>query len=111
MIELILLNYLSDVLSVPVVMERPESPASSYVLLEKTGSSVTNHIKSATFAIQSYAPTMCEAAELNENVKTALEASIILPEISAARLNSDYNYTDTASKQYRYQAVFDFIYY
>lgn len=111
MIELILLNYLSDVLSVPVVMERPESPVSSFVLLEKTGSSVTNHIKSATFAIQSYAPTMYEAAELNEDVKTALEASIILPEISAARLNSDYNYTDTASKQYRYQAVFDFVYY
>ena len=33
------------------------------------------------------------------------------PEIAACRLNSDYNFTDTAKKKYRYQAVFDLVYY
>ena len=48
---------------------------------------------------------------LNEAVKAAVEAAIELPEISSVQLNSDYNYTDTATKRYRYQAVFDFVYY
>ena len=39
-----------------------------------------------------------------------LEAAA-LPEIGAVHLNSDYNFTDTAAKRYRYQAVFDVTYY
>ena len=31
--------------------------------------------------------------------------------VSRAALNTDYNYTDTVTKRYRYQAVYDFIYY
>ena len=31
--------------------------------------------------------------------------------ISRARLNSDYNFTDPAKKHYRYQAVFDLVYF
>lgn len=111
MIEKILLDYLTDELSVPVVMEIPPNPVSTFVLLEKTGSNEVNRIKSATFAVQSYAPSMYEAASLNEDVKAALDASVSLPEISSAKLNSDYNYTDTTTKHYRYQAVFDFVYY
>ena len=33
------------------------------------------------------------------------------PEVASCRLNSDYNFTDTTKKQYRYQAVFDIVYY
>ena len=110
MIETIILNYLLNKLSEPVYMERPVDHPAKYVLLEKTGSSVEDHIRTATFAVQSYGQTMYDAAELNERVKEALEASITLPEIFRAKLNSDYNYTDTASKVYRYQAVFDFVY-
>ena len=32
--------------------------------------------------------------------------AIALRELSGVRLNTDYNFTDTATKQYRYQAVF-----
>ena len=31
--------------------------------------------------------------------------------ISRVELNSDYNFTDTSTKRYRYQAVYNFIYY
>lgn len=106
MIEKILLDYLNDVLSVPVYTEVPEKDIRRFVVLEKTGSSKTNQIPTATMAAQSYGPTLYDAAELNEEVKAAIESAIVLPEISAVRLNSDYNFTNTQTKKYRYQALY-----
>ena len=111
MIEKIILDYLNQNLSVPVYMERPVNPPGKYVIIEKTGSAKRNQIYDATLAIQSYAPSLLEAAELNEAVKTATENSVELDQICRVDLNSDYNYTNTAMKQYRYQAVFDFTHY
>lgn len=82
-----------------------------YVLIEKTGSGETDHIKRATFAIQSYAGSLYSAALLNENVKEVMKNIVDLDEISKCSLNSDYNYTDTGRKKYRYQAVFDIVHY
>ena len=106
MIEKTILDYLSGALSVPCVMEMPEKTPASFVMIEKTGSSVSNRISKATFAIQSYARTLFAAASLNEQVKEAMDMIIELDSISKCELNSDYNYTDTAMKAYRYQAVF-----
>ena len=106
MIEEVVLGYLSAALSVPCYMELPEDASSSFVVIEKTGSSQLNKISKATFAVQSYGPTLYEAASLNELVKTAMEGIIERDDISKCELNSDYNYTDTALKHYRYQAVF-----
>lgn len=111
MIETILLDYLDANASVPCYMERPERPPESYVLIEKTGSSRSNHINRATIALQSYAPTLYQAAALNEEVKTLMDESIELGSVCRAQLNSDYNFTDTASKGYRYQAVYDITHY
>lgn len=107
MIEVTVLNYLKSKLNVPVYMEKPSYPPPKYVLIEKTGSGRSNKIDSSTFAFQSYANSMYEAAELNELVKQAVDASIENDEITRATLNSDYNFTDTTTKQYRYQAVYD----
>lgn len=106
MIEKIVLDYLDSVLDVPVYMEMPEDDLDSFVIIEKTGSDKVDHIPSATFAFQSYGKTMLQAAQLNEAVKEAVENLITLDAIGRARLNSDYNYTDTAMKRYRYQAVY-----
>ncbi len=112
MIEKIILDYLGQELTVPVYMEVPEGrPDETFVVIEKTGGGRVNHIDSATLAIQSYAPSMYGAAALNEEVKAAMENAITLDSISRSVLNSDYNYTDTTSKHYRYQAVFDVIFY
>ena len=43
----------------------------------------------------------------NEIVKNAVENLIGLDEIRGISLNGDYNFTDTTTKEYRYQAVFD----
>lgn len=110
MIETVLINYLNDELAPPVYMERPERPPREYVIIQKTGSSKRNQICTATIAFQSYSESLFEAALLNEDVKAAIENAVTLPEISAAKLNSDYNFTNTAMKQYRYQAVFDITY-
>lgn len=107
MIEQILRDYLLECLSVPVHVQKPERLAEdSYVILEKTGSSTENHIEAATVTIQSYGKSLYEAGLLNKTVKSAMRGAIALPEISGVRLNTDYNFTDTATKQYRYQAVF-----
>ncbi len=72
MIELMVRRYLAEALSVPVRMEMPEHPPDALVLVEKTGSSETDHIRRATLAVQSYAPSLAEAARLNEQVKEQL---------------------------------------
>lgn len=110
MIEIILLNYLNDKLSVPVYPERPENEPDSYVLIEKTGSGKKDHINRATIALKSYAESLYKAAELNEIVKKAMEEIIEECDISKSELNSDYPFTDVTSKRYRYQAVFDLYY-
>lgn len=108
MIELTVLNYLTEELDVPVYMETPEEIPESYVLVQKTGSGRDNRVDRATFALQSIAPSLYEAAVLNENVKAAMDT--MDEGIFGADLNSDYEYTNQQTKQYRYQAVYDIYY-
>jgi hypothetical protein len=55
--------------------------------------------------------SLCGAALLNEKVKEKMEKITELDDICKCDLNSDYNYTDTNRKKYRYQAVFDIVHY
>lgn len=110
MIETAVLDYLKSVLSVPVYMEKPTDSVKEYVMIEKTGSGKENYINSATFAIQSYSTSLYKAAELNEQVKNAMDTIKYSADVSSAKLNSDYNYTDTTTKSYRYQAVYDLVF-
>ena len=111
MIEVTTLTHMAQELNVPVYMEKPETVPSRYVLIEKIGSNKVNRLQSSTFAFQSYAESMYEAALLNESVKTAAESLATIDEVAGVRLNSDYNFTDTTTKRYRYQAVFDISHY
>jgi polyhydroxyalkanoate synthesis regulator phasin len=49
--------------------------------------------------------------EINEKVKDFMRAAISLDKIAKVECNSDYNFTDSSTKTYRYQAVFDIKYY
>ena len=106
MIEKTVLDYLNSVLTVPVYMEVPEVPPTKFVVLEQTGSGRENLVNTATFAAQSYAGSLFDAAELNEDVKAAFDAITAQMEIGGVRLNSDYNFTDPTTKRYRYQCVY-----
>lgn len=110
MIEMIAQKYLTDHLTVPVVLSHEAGLPESYIILEKTSSAKVNQVNSATIAFQSYAPSLYKAAELNEQLKEAVESMIELDLIFGVHLNSDYNFTDTETKQFRYQAVFDINY-
>jgi hypothetical protein len=113
MIETIILNHLKTKLNIPVRLEKPEPLPSDgrYVLIEKVGSDESNQTGGSTFTFQSYAKSMYNAAALNEETKAAVKSLIELDEIVSVKLNSDYNFTDTTTKQYRYQAVFDIKHY
>ena len=111
MIEKVILDYLSEKLDFPIYMEEPKDPPSHYYLMEKTAGGQSDRLFYSTLAVQSYAPSMYEAAQLNDDVKSAMLNAYALPEVTRVRLNSDYNYTDTTTKRYRYQAVFNFIHY
>ncbi len=93
------------------VLEEPEKPPKEYVIIEKTGGTERNYISNATLAIQSYSGTLYDAAELNCHIKSLMQSLITLPEICRCICNSDYNFTDSETKRYRYQAVFDITYY
>lgn len=114
MIEETILNYLNDseYLGAPVYMEVPKEMPSEFFVLEKTGSSMENHIYTSTFVVQSYAPSLYEAAANNETVKELMLYGLDeKADIASVSLNSDYNFTDTETKTYRYQAVFNIVHY
>ena len=111
MIEKIIYDYLKEKLSCLVVLEIPPKPPDTFVRIEKTGGHTINHISYATVAIQSYGSSLYNASALNETVKAEMEDIITLHNVSSCELNSNYNYTDTTEKRYRYQAVFDVVFF
>lgn len=117
MIEETVMNYLRTQLQVDVLMELPEVPSEDYpifpaelVTIERVGGSVTNRVNAASLAIQSHAQSLYGAAALDERVREAMDGIVALPEIGGVRLSSNYNHTDTRTKRYRYQSVFDIYY-
>lgn len=96
---------------IPVYVTEPEEPGPKYILIQKTGSSRSNKIRRATIAIQSIGTSMEDVIELNEQVIVAMLDSISLTNVSKCELNSDYNFTDPRTRRFRYQAVFDLVYF
>lgn len=111
MIEVLILNHILENSEIPAFMEVPLNPPLEYYLLEKTSGNQNDKLYSSTFAIQSIAQTMARAAQLNADLRPIMDTAITIDEICRVRLNSDYNYTDTTKKQYRYQAVYDIVHY
>ena len=111
MIEVILRQFLTERLKIPVFLEKPKVSKDQYLVIEKTGGAENNKLASSVFAIQSYAPSLYEAATLNLKVKEAMAELPSLDDIGGVELNTDYNWTDPETKEYRYQAVYDITHY
>lgn len=86
--------------------ETPHNISEDYVLVEKTGGGLQDFIHSATIAVKSHGGSLARASEINEGVKTAMLSMPGTEDVYSVSLVSDYNYTNTATKQPRYQAVF-----
>jgi len=110
-IEKIFLDYLNENLGFPAYTEKPTKSVGKYVVIEKTNGGIENYVQNAVIAVQSYGDTLWDAAQLNMLVQTTVADMIELPEISHIKLNSDYNFTNTATKEYRYQAIFDIVFF
>ena len=111
MIEKIILDYADGALPVPVRAEIPADPPGRFVTLKRTGRGKENGLQAGMLIADSYAETLAEAAKLNEQVKAVLDELDTLDEISSAQLSTDYPVTDTGSKRYRYQAVYEIYHY
>lgn len=113
MIEEVILEALETGTNVNAYMEIPEEQEESFVVLERTGGGQRGaQMRTAVFAVQSYAPTLLAAATLNEKVLNAMqELQYQENEITTCQLNSTYNFTDPETRRYRYQAVFDLVYF
>ncbi len=111
MIVITMRRYMETALpDVPVYLEEPEDPPAYYLILRQTGSDEVNRILEATVAVQSYAPSLYGAIVLNDRVKRAALAMAPADGVFSVHLNTDYEYTNTQTKQYRYQAVFEVYY-
>lgn len=118
-IEKIILEALQEGTGVPTFMEVPEDPPARYIILERTGGGEAGYsYRTARIAVQSCVGrrddggSLLDAAELNEEVLDLMR-DIQYKEnaIRSCELNSTYNFTDTGTKRYRYQAVFDLVYF
>ena len=111
MIETTVLDYLRDRLGVPVTMEVPEGASGTFVVLERTGAERPDHIRRMSLAEKRYAPTLLQAAQLDDAVIEAMLALPTLDQVGACKLERDFNFPATESIKYRYHAVFAVPYY
>lgn len=112
MIELTVYNYLKANANLPVEMEVPKNPPKDFYVVEKTGGGIDEHLGKSTIIVQSYGATLYKAAENSEAVVNLMLGDLLKePDVCKVTLNSQYNYTDTTEKKYRYQAVFDIVHY
>ena len=111
MIETVIKNFLEDKQDVPVMLEMPSPAPESIVLIERTGGHGGKYVGTAMIVLQSYGATLLQAARLNDTVERVMLSLSELPQICRVEHNTSYNFTDPATKHYRYQAVYDITYY
>lgn len=112
MIEKIILDYLNEALETcRAYMERPKERPGRFVLVEITGQRKVENIYYTTVAIQSYAESLYFAAELDDAIGVIMDSITALDEIASVELNSSYNFTDSTTREYRYQSVFSLVHY
>lgn len=105
-----LLQYLNEHLTVEAYAEAPED-ITDYVLIEQTASSRSNHIITTTIAVQSYGSSLLDAMTLNSEVEAAMNEFLTLDNVTRVELETDYNFTNTTTKQHRWQAVYNITHY
>ena len=109
-IEAYVIDYLLDDLGIQTYGQMPDDPnptdnPENFIVVQLTGSTVSNHIWESTLAIQSYSESLAKASRLNSAVIQSMLNIISQDEICRVHLNSAYEYTDESTKRPRYQAV------
>jgi len=111
-IEEKVIKYLSDNLQVPVYAEVPKEKPTRFLTIERTGRAVIDHIKQANIAIQCWSSiSLVDASTLCDLVESVMDEYALDNSIVRCSLENSYNFTDVSTKTYRYQAVFNIVYY
>lgn len=108
-IEKTLIAYLIDsaVCGNNVYAEVPVKVPNKYIVIQKTSGREDDRLESSTVVIQSVSKkSLQDAAELDAAVKEAMRNIPDNNPIMRAELNSNYNFTNTETKEYRYCAVY-----
>ena len=109
-IEKIILDYLTTVLSVPVKVETPTEDLTEYVVFRLYDRGKENHINSATIEFECYSDSKYNAAVLDEELRVAMENIVVLNEISASKFGGGSDDIDSTLKRYRYRSFFNLFY-
>lgn len=110
-IEEYVIRYLAEAFSgIPVYGEVPSARIRKMLVVDRTGGSISNLIPTSSVVVDSYAETKAQASALNDEVIAAMmDMPDAVTAISYVSLNSTYNDTDTANKEYRYGALFEIV--
>lgn len=113
MIETTVINYLKKKFPDEIVKaEVPKGMPDRFITVEKTGSQQLGiGLFQSTIAVQSWDTTKNKAAELSGEVCEALRSMPDEEDEVTRSKGSDYDFTDTATKRHRYQAVFTLTHY
>lgn len=109
-IEKIVLDYLTETLSAPVVIETPTADLTEYVIFRLYDSGKENHINSATIEFECYSDSKYNAATLDEKLREAMENIVVLNEISASKFGGGSDENDSELNRYRYRSFFNLFY-
>lgn len=111
MIEKDIIDRLQPLLDCKLVTEKHNKMPSRYILFERTNAGQNNKINEYTIAFQFYDTSLLKACQLAEEITEKILNLVQFPEFSGIHINSGpYNFTDTETKEYRYQTVFQFYY-
>ena len=112
MIEKRVIDYLSEQFQIPVYAEVPKDKPSQFLTVARTGRAVIDHIQQANIAVQAWSSiSLYDAADLCNEVETIMSNFVADNSIAKCSLENSYNFTDISTKTYRYQAVFNIVYY
>lgn len=110
MIERIVIEYLNNTLGIPTYAEKPNKNPNQYIVIKNIGSGRTDCIDAVTLSIMSYAQTLDNALNLNEQVQNAMYDIVALDNVSKCKLGGGGQSIDTQSKTYAYESIFNIFY-
>lgn len=110
-IEQTVIEYLDGVMTVDVHAEKPDGLPGKFILVERLRGSYSDKINTVAIAVQSYADSLLDAAEIDAAVFEAMKSIVMLDRVGGCRLENRYNFTDISEKKYRYQSVYEIRYF
>lgn len=110
LIETTIRNYLIEKIpNVPIEVEVPDNE-SEFVVFRIIDRGKKDLIEAVTVEFFSYGESKLEAAELDEQVRTAMEEIVELPSIFSSRIGGGSDDYDEDLKKDRYRAYFNLTY-